>query len=61
MKLLVAGVSLSYKLTRNMTTKISAIKSECRCAVAKVRHERAAKESAVIAAERRRGFRAGCA
>jgi hypothetical protein len=54
MKLLVAG-GLSYKRARIVTGKISAIISECRCAVAiKVRHERAAKESAEAAAGRRR-------
>jgi hypothetical protein len=37
-----------------VTGKISAIISECRCAVAKVRHERAARESAEAMAERRR-------
>jgi hypothetical protein len=55
MKLLTAG-GLSYKRARGriVTGKISAIISECRCAVAKVRHERAARESAEAMAERRR-------
>jgi hypothetical protein len=53
MKLLTAG-GLSYKRARIVTGKISAIISECRCAVAKVRHERAARESAEAMAERRR-------
>jgi hypothetical protein len=43
MKLLVAG-GLTFKRARIVTGKISAIITECRCAVAKVRHERAAKE-----------------
>ena len=41
MKLLVAG-GLTFKRARIVTGKISAIITECRCAVAKVRHERAA-------------------
>ena len=53
MKLLTAG-GLSHKRARIVTGKISAIISECRCAVAKVRHERAARESAEAMAERRR-------
>jgi hypothetical protein len=53
MELLAAG-GLSYKRARIMAGKISAITSECRCAVAKVRHERAARESAGAMAERRR-------
>jgi hypothetical protein len=53
MKLLTAG-GLSYKRAHIVTGKISAIISECRRAVAKVRHERAARESAEVMAERRR-------
>jgi hypothetical protein len=53
MKLLTAE-GLSYKRARIVTGKISAIISEYRCAVAKVRHERAARESAEAMAERRR-------
>jgi hypothetical protein len=45
MKLLVAG-GLTYKRARIVTGKISAVITECCCAVAKVRHERAAKEGA---------------
>jgi hypothetical protein len=43
MELLVAG-GLTYKRARIVTGKISAIITECRCAVAKARRERAAKE-----------------
>jgi hypothetical protein len=53
MELLVAG-GLTYKRARIVTGKISAVITECRCAVAKVRHERAAKEGAE-AAKRRNG------
>jgi hypothetical protein len=49
MELLVAG-GLTYKRARIVTGKISAvITDECRCAVAKVRHERTAKEGAEAA------------
>jgi hypothetical protein len=49
MRLLVAG-GLTYKRARIVSGKISAVSStECRCAVAKVRHERAAKEGAEAA------------
>jgi hypothetical protein len=51
MKLLVAG-GLTFKRARIVTGKISAIITECRCAVAKVRHERAAKEGAEAAKRR---------
>jgi hypothetical protein len=51
MKLLVAG-GLTFKRARIVTSKISAIITECRCAVAKVRHERAAKEGAEAAKRR---------
>jgi hypothetical protein len=50
-KLLVAG-GPTFKRARIVTDKISAITSECRCAVAKVRHERAAKEGAEAAKRR---------
>jgi hypothetical protein len=53
MKLLVSG-GLTYKRARIVTGKISAIITECRCAVAKVRHERAAKEGAEAAKMRQR-------
>jgi hypothetical protein len=61
MKLLVAG-GLTYKRARIITGKISAIITECRCAVAKVRHERAtrnalsAKEGAEAAIRRQEQF-----
>jgi hypothetical protein len=42
-KLLVAG-GLTFKRARIVTGKTSAVITECRCAVANVRHERAAKE-----------------
>jgi hypothetical protein len=45
MKLLAAG-GLSYKRARIVSGKISAIISECRCAVANVRHERGLLERA---------------
>jgi hypothetical protein len=45
MKLLIAG-GLTYKRARIVTGKISAVITECRCAVVKVRHERVAKEGA---------------
>jgi hypothetical protein len=48
MKLLVAG-GFTFKRARIVTGKISAVITECRCAVAKVRHERAAKEGAEAA------------
>jgi hypothetical protein len=51
MKLLVAG-GLTYKRARITTGKISAVITECRCAVVKVRHERAAKEGAEAAKRR---------
>jgi hypothetical protein len=51
MKLLVAG-GLTYKRARIVTGKTSAVITECRYAVAKVRHERAAKEGAVGAMRR---------
>ena len=51
MKLLVAG-GLTFKRARIVTGKISAIITECRCAVAKVRHERAAMEGAEAAKRR---------
>ena len=51
MKLLVTG-GLTYKRARIVTGKISADITECRCAVAKVRHERAAKEGAEAAKRR---------
>jgi hypothetical protein len=44
-KLLVAG-GLTFKRARIVTGKISAVITECRCAVAKARHERAAMEGA---------------
>jgi hypothetical protein len=44
-ELLVAG-RLTYKRAHIVTGKTSAVISECRCAVAKVRHERATKEGA---------------
>jgi hypothetical protein len=43
MKLLVAG-GLTCKRARIVTGKISAVITECRCAVAKVHHEQAAKK-----------------
>jgi hypothetical protein len=47
--------SLLQKRAQAVTGKTSAIISECRCAVAKERHERAAKESPTeAAAEKRR-------
>jgi hypothetical protein len=53
MKLLVDRCGgLTYKRARNVTGKISAVITECRCAVAKVRHERAAKEGAEEAKRR---------
>jgi hypothetical protein len=51
MKLFVAG-GLTFKRARILTSKISAIITECQCAVAKVRHERAAKEGAEAAKRR---------
>jgi hypothetical protein len=51
MKLLVAG-GLTFKRARIVTGEISAIITECRCAVAKVRHERAAMEGAEAAKRR---------
>ena len=51
MELLVAG-GLTNKRARIVTGKISAVITECRCAVAKVRHERAAKEGAEAAIRR---------
>jgi hypothetical protein len=51
MKLFVAG-GLTYKRARIVTGKISAVITECRCAVAKVRHERAAKEGTEAAKRR---------
>jgi hypothetical protein len=51
MKLLVAG-GLTFKRARIVTGEISAVITECRCAVAKVRHERAAKEGAEAAKRR---------
>jgi hypothetical protein len=53
MKLLVAG-GLPYKRAHIVTGNISAITTECRCAVAKVRHERAAKEGAEAAIRRQK-------
>jgi hypothetical protein len=50
MKLLVAG-GLTYKRARIVTGKTSAVITGCRCAFAKVRHERAAKEGAEAANE----------
>ena len=47
----VAG-GLTFKRARRVTGKISAIITECRCAVAKVRHERAAMEGAEAAKRR---------
>jgi hypothetical protein len=44
----IAG-GFTYKRARIVTGKISAVITECRCAVAKVRHERAAKEGAEAA------------
>jgi hypothetical protein len=49
MKLLVADGLTYYNRARIVTGKISAVITECRCAVAKVRHERAAKEGAEVA------------
>jgi hypothetical protein len=51
MKLVVAG-GLTYKRARIVTGKTSTVITECRCAVAKVRHERAAKEGAGTAGAR---------
>jgi hypothetical protein len=51
MRLLVAG-GLTYQRTRIVTGKISAVITKCRCAVAKVRHEWAAKEGAEVAKRR---------
>jgi hypothetical protein len=53
MELLVAG-GLTFKRARIciVTGKISAATTECHCAVAKVRHERAAKEGAEAAKRR---------
>jgi hypothetical protein len=51
MKLLVAG-GPTFKRARIVTGMISAIITECRCAVAEVRHERAAKEGAEAAKRR---------
>jgi hypothetical protein len=51
MKLLVAG-GLTYKRARIVTGKTSAVITECRCAVAKLRHERAAKEGADVVKRR---------
>jgi hypothetical protein len=51
MKLLVVG-GLTFKRARIVTRKISAVVTECRCAVAKVRHQRAAKEGAEAAKRR---------
>jgi hypothetical protein len=48
---LVAG-GLAYKRARIVTGKTSALITECRCADAKVRHERAAKKGAVAAMRR---------
>jgi hypothetical protein len=50
-ELLVAG-GLTYKRARIVTGKTSAVITGCRCAVAKVRHERAAKEGAEAAKRR---------
>jgi hypothetical protein len=52
MKMLVAG-GLTYKRACIVTGKASAVITGCRCAVAKVRHERAAKEGAEVAKRRR--------
>jgi hypothetical protein len=54
MKLLVAG-GLTYKRARIVTGKTSAVITECRCAVAKVHHERATKEGAEAAKRRQTG------
>jgi hypothetical protein len=51
MKLLVAG-GPTFKRARIVTGKISAVITECQCAVAKVRHERAGKEGAEAAKRR---------
>jgi hypothetical protein len=51
MELLVAG-GLTYKRARIVTGKISAVITECRCAGAKARHERAAKDGAEAAIRR---------
>jgi hypothetical protein len=52
MELLVAG-GLTYKTSAHLVTdKASVVITECRCAVAKVRHERAAKEGAEAAKRR---------
>jgi hypothetical protein len=59
MKLLVAG-GLTFKRARIVTGKISAVITECRCAVAKVRHERAVMEG-VEAAKRRQEQLSSCA
>jgi hypothetical protein len=51
----IAGSALSFVLhtrARTVTGKTSAVITECRCAVAKVRHERAAKEGAEAAKRR---------
>jgi hypothetical protein len=53
MKLFVAG-GLTFKRARMVTGKISAVITECRCAVTKVRHERAAKEGAEAAKRRQK-------
>ena len=49
--LLVAG-GLTYKRARIVTGKTSAVITECCCTVAKVRHERAAKEGTEAAKQR---------
>jgi hypothetical protein len=47
------AVGLTYKRARIVTSEISAITTECRCAVAKqARHERAANEGAEAAKRR---------
>jgi hypothetical protein len=54
MELLLVAGGLTYKRARIVTGKNSAVITECCCAVAKVRHEREAKEGAEAAKRRDR-------